>query len=161
MKLTFFVLAMMTCVSELRAQTHIAQLQGIIQSGMQPGSLQPGGGVAVGPTNHIAHLQGIIQSGMQSSSVQPGGGVAVGPTNHITRLQGIIQSGMQPTSVQPGTGLGYGTTSASYTGETIRQVQTADSLGTTMVKSTGSSVPFHRPPCRIISSRPVSRLLAF
>jgi peptidoglycan hydrolase-like protein with peptidoglycan-binding domain len=125
MKLMFFVLAMMTCASELRAQSHITQLQGIIQSGMQPGSVQPGGGVAVGPTNHIAHLQGIIQSGMQPSSVQPGGGVAVGPTNHITRLQGIIQSGMQPTSVQPGTGLGYGTTSASYTGETIRQVQTA------------------------------------
>src|SRR3981081_4062337 len=95
MRLTFLVLAMMACASELRAQTHITQLQGIIQSGMQPGS------------------------------VQSGAGVAVGPTNHITRLQGIIQSGMQPTSVQPGTGLGYGTTSASYTGETIRQVQTA------------------------------------
>src|SRR6202047_3346250 len=65
MKLMFFVLAMMTCASELRAHSH------------------------------------------------------------ITQLQGIIQSGMQPTSVQPGTGLGYGTTSASYTGETIRQVQTA------------------------------------
>ncbi len=83
----------MTCASELRAQSHITHLQGIIQSGMQPSSVQPGGGVAVGPTNHIAHLQGIIQSGMQPSSVQPGGGVAVGPTNHITRLQGIIQSG--------------------------------------------------------------------
>jgi peptidoglycan hydrolase-like protein with peptidoglycan-binding domain len=32
---------------------------------------------------------------------------------------------MQPNSVQPGAGLGYGTSSASYTGETIRQVQTA------------------------------------
>ncbi len=96
MRLTFLVLAMMACASELRAQTHIAQLQGIIQSGMQP-----------------------------SSVPQPGAGVAVGPTNHITRLQGIIQSGMQPTSVQPGAGLGYGTTSASYTGGTIRQLQTA------------------------------------
>jgi hypothetical protein len=47
------------------------------------------------------------------------------PANHIAHLQGIIQSGMQPTSVQPGAGLGYGTTSASYTGETIRQAQTA------------------------------------
>ena len=65
MKLTFLVLAMMTCASELRAQ------------------------------------------------------------NHITQLQGIIQSGMQHNSVQPGAGLGYGTSSASYTGETIRQVQTA------------------------------------
>jgi hypothetical protein len=125
MRLTFLVLAMMTCASELRAQSHITHLQGIIQSGMQPSSVQPGGGVAVGPTNHIAHLQGIIQSGMQPSSVQPGAGVAVGPTNHITRLQGIIQSGMQPTSVQPGAGLGYGTTSSSYTGATIRQTQTA------------------------------------
>jgi Putative peptidoglycan binding domain. len=125
MKLTFLVLAMMTCVGELRAQSHITQLQGIIQSGMQSGAAQAGPGVAVGPTNHIANLQGIIQSGMQPSSVQPGAGVAVGPTNHITRLQGIIQSGMQPTSVQPGTGLGYGTTSASFTGKTIRQAQTA------------------------------------
>ena len=125
MRLTFLVLAMMTCASELRAQSHITHLQGIIQSGMQPSSVQPGGGVAVGPTNHITRLQGIIQSGMQPSSVQPGGGVAVGPTNHITRLQGIIQSGMQPTSVQPGAGLGYGTTSSSYTGATIRQTQTA------------------------------------
>src|SRR6266404_6551401 len=125
MRLTFLVLAMMTFASELRAQSHITHLQGIIQSGMQPSSVQPGVGVAVGPTNHIAHLQGIIQSGMQPSSAQAGGGVAVGPTNHITRLQGIIQSGMQPTSVQPGTGLGYGTTSASYTGQTIRQAQTA------------------------------------
>jgi hypothetical protein len=65
MKLTFLVLAMMTCASELMAQ------------------------------------------------------------NHIARLEGIIQSGMQPNSVQPGAGLGYGTSSASYTGETIRQVQTA------------------------------------
>ena len=95
MRLTFLVLAMMTCASELRAQSHITHLQGIIQSGMQPSSVQPGGGVAVGPTNHIAHLQG------------------------------IIQSGMQPTSVQPGAGLGYGTTSSSYTGATIRQTQTA------------------------------------
>jgi len=47
------------------------------------------------------------------------------PANHIARLQRIIQSGMQPTSVRPGAGLGYGTTSASYTRETIRQVQTA------------------------------------
>jgi Putative peptidoglycan binding domain len=47
------------------------------------------------------------------------------PANHIAHLQGIIQSGIQPTSVQPGAGLGYGTTSASYTGETIRQAQTA------------------------------------
>src|SRR5258708_18887937 len=125
MRLTFLMLAMMTCASELRAQSHITHLQAIIQSGMQPSSVQPGGGVAVGPTSHIAHLQGIIQSGMQPSSVQPGGGVAVGPTNHITRLQGIIQSGMQPTSVQPGAGLGYGTTSSSYTGATIRQKQTA------------------------------------
>jgi peptidoglycan hydrolase-like protein with peptidoglycan-binding domain len=81
--------------------------------------------VAVGPSNHIAQLQGIIQSGMQPTSVQPGTGVAVGPTNHITRLEGIIQSGMQHTSVQPGAGLGYGTSSASYTGGTIRQLQTA------------------------------------
>src|SRR5258708_11823062 len=125
MRLTFFVLAMVTCASELRAQTHITQLQCIIQSGMQPSSVQPGGGVAVGPTNHIAHLQGIIQSGMQPSSVQPRADVAVGPTNHITRLQGIIQSRMQPTSVQPGAGLGYGTTSASYTGVTRRLLQTA------------------------------------
>jgi hypothetical protein len=125
MRLTFLVLAMITCASELRAQNHITQLQGIIQSGMQPSSVQPGGGVAVGPTNHIAQLQGIIQSGMQPSAVQPGAGVAVGPTNHITRLQGIIQSGMQPTSVRPGGGLGYGTTSASFTGQTIRQAQTA------------------------------------
>ena len=44
---------------------------------------------------------------------------------HVTQLQGILQSGMQPNSVQPGAGLGYGTSSASYTGETIRQVQTA------------------------------------
>jgi peptidoglycan hydrolase-like protein with peptidoglycan-binding domain len=95
MRLTFLVLAMMTCASELRAQSHITHLQGIIQSGMQPSSVQPGGGVAVGPTNHIAHLQG------------------------------IIQSGMQPSSVQPGAGLGYGTTSSSYTGATIRQTQTA------------------------------------
>jgi len=95
MRLTFLVLAMMTSASELRAQSHITHLQGIIQSGMQPSSVQPGGGVAVGPTNHIAHLQG------------------------------IIQSGMQPSSVQPGAGLGYGTTSSSYTGATIRQTQTA------------------------------------
>ena len=94
MKLTFLVLAMVTCASELRAQ------------------------------NHIAQLQGIIQSGIQSNSVQPGAGVAVG-TNHIARLEGIIQSGIQPNSVQPGAGLGYGTSSASYTSETIRQVQTA------------------------------------
>src|SRR5258708_8955098 len=125
MKLKFLVLAMMTCASELRAQSHITQLQGIIQSGMQPGAVQPGGGVAVGPTNHIARLQGIIQSGMQPGAGQPGAGVAVGPTNHITCLQGIIQSGMQPTSVQPGAGLGYGTTSASFTGGTIAQAQTA------------------------------------
>jgi Putative peptidoglycan binding domain len=125
MKLTFLMLAMMTCASELRAQTHIAQLQGIIQSGMQPSSIQPGGNVPVGPTNHIARLQGIIQSGMQPGGGQSAGGVAVGPNNHITRLQGIIQSGMQPTSVQPGAGLGYGTTSASFTGRTIRQAQTA------------------------------------
>jgi peptidoglycan hydrolase-like protein with peptidoglycan-binding domain len=121
MRLTFLVLAIMTCASELRAQTRITQLQGIIQSGMQTTSVQPGAGP--GPTNHITQLQGIIQSGMQPASVQPGAGP--GPTNHITRLQGIIQSGMQPTSVQPGAGLGYGTTSASYTGATIRQVQTA------------------------------------
>ena len=121
MRLTFLVLAMMTCASELRAQTHITHLQGIIQSGLQPTSVQPGAGP--GPTNHIDHLQGIIQSGMQPTSVQPGAGP--GPTNHIDRLQGIVQSGMQPTSVQPGAGLGYGTTSASYTGKTIRQVQTA------------------------------------
>jgi Putative peptidoglycan binding domain. len=125
MRLTLFVLAMMTSASELRAQNHITQLQGVIQSGMQPTSVQPGTGVAVGPSNHIAQLQGIIQSGMQPTSVQPGTGVAVGPTNHITRLEGIIQSGMQHTSVQPGAGLGYGTNSASYTGGTIRQLQTA------------------------------------
>ena len=125
MKLTFVVLAMMTCAGELRAQNHITQLQGIIQSGMQTGAAQAGPGVAVGPTNHIANLQGIIQSGMQPGGAQSGAGVAVGPTNHITRLQGIIQSGMQPTSVQPGAGLGYGTTSSSYTGATIRQTQTA------------------------------------
>jgi hypothetical protein len=47
------------------------------------------------------------------------------PANHIAHLQGIIQSGMQPRSVQPGAGLGYGTTSASFSGETIRQAQTA------------------------------------
>ena len=125
MKLTFLVLAMMTCASELRAQNHITQLQGIIQSGMQHNSVQPGAGVGVGSTNHIARLEGIIQSGMQPNSVQPGAGVTVGPTNHIARLEGIIQSGMQPNSVQPGAGLGYGRSSASYTGETIRQVQTA------------------------------------
>jgi Putative peptidoglycan binding domain len=125
MRLTFLALAMMTCASQLRAQTHITQLQSIIQSGMQPSSVQPGAGLGVGPTNHITRLQGIIQSGMQPTSVQPGAGLGVGPTNHITRLQGIIQSGMQPSSVQPGAGLGYGTTSASYTGETIRQMQTA------------------------------------
>jgi peptidoglycan hydrolase-like protein with peptidoglycan-binding domain len=125
MRLLFLVLATMTCASELRAQTHITQLQGIIQSGMQPGAAQPGAGVALGPTNHIAQLQGVIQSGMQPGAAQSGAGIAVGPTNHITRLQGIIQSGMQPTSVQPGTGLGYGTTSASYTRGTIRQLQTA------------------------------------
>ena len=96
MKSIFLVLAMMACAGELRAQTHINQLQGIIQSGMQPSSV-PG----------------------------PGTGVAVGPTSHIAQLQGIIQNGMQPYSVQPGTGLGYGTTSASYTRNTIRQVQTA------------------------------------
>jgi Putative peptidoglycan binding domain. len=45
--------------------------------------------------------------------------------NHIARLQGIIQSGTQPVSVQPGAGLGYGTTSASFSGKTIRQTQTA------------------------------------
>jgi Putative peptidoglycan binding domain len=126
MKLTFLVLAMMACASELRAQNHITQLQGIISSGMQPSSVpQAGIGVAVGPTNHIANLQGIIQSGMQPSSDQPGAAVAVGPNNHITRLQGIIQSGTQPTAVQPGAGLGYGTSSASYTGKTIRQAQIA------------------------------------
>jgi peptidoglycan hydrolase-like protein with peptidoglycan-binding domain len=95
MKLTFLVLVMMTGASELMAQ------------------------------NHITQLQSIIQSGIQNNSVQPGAGLGVGPTNHITGLEGIIQSGMQPTSVQPGAGLGYGTSSASYTGETIRQVQTA------------------------------------
>jgi Putative peptidoglycan binding domain len=125
MKLTFLVLAMMTCASELMAQNHIARLEGIIQSGMQNNSVQPGAGLGVGPTNHIARLEGIIQSGMQPNSVQPGAGLGVGPTNHINRLEGIIQSGMQPNSVQPGAGLGYGTSSASYTGETIRQVQTA------------------------------------
>jgi putative peptidoglycan binding protein len=125
MKLSFLLLAMMTCASELMAQNHITQLQGIIQSGMQHNSVQPGAGLGVGPSNHITQLQGIIQSGMQSNSVQSGAGVAVGPTNHITQLQGIIQSGMQSSSVQPGAGLGYGTSSASYTGETIRQVQTA------------------------------------
>jgi hypothetical protein len=45
--------------------------------------------------------------------------------DHIARLQGIIQSGTHPVSVQPGAGLGYGTTSASFSGETIRQAQTA------------------------------------
>ena len=125
MKSIFLVLAMMTCAGELRAQTHINQLQGIIQSGMQPSSVPgPGTGVAVGPTSHIAQLQGIIQNGMQPGAAQSGA-VAVGPNEHITNLQGIIQNGMQPYSVQPGTGLGYGTTSASYTRNTIRQVQTA------------------------------------
>jgi hypothetical protein len=119
------MLAMLACASELKAQNHINQLQGIIQSGMQPSTVPlPGAGVAVGPTNHIAQLQGIIQNGMQPGAAQSGA-VAVGPTNHISNLQGIIQNGMQPTSVQPGTGLGYGTTSATYTGNTIRQVQTA------------------------------------
>ena len=89
MKLIFLVLAMVTCASELMAQNHVMQLQGIIQSG------------------------------------QSGAGLGMGATNHINELQGVIQSGMQPNSVQPGAGLGYGTTSASYTGETIRQVQTA------------------------------------
>jgi peptidoglycan hydrolase-like protein with peptidoglycan-binding domain len=126
MRLIFLVLAMITCASQLRAQTHITQLQSIIQSGMQPSSVPPAGAVvAVAPTNHLSDLQGIIQSGMQPSSVEPGASVAVGPTNHITRQQGIIQSGMQPTSVQPGAGLGYGTTSATYTRGTIRQLQTA------------------------------------
>jgi Putative peptidoglycan binding domain len=125
MKSIFLVLAVVVCASELKAQNHINQLQGIIQSGMQPSSVpQPGAGVAVGPTNHIAQLQGIIQNGMQPGAAQSGA-VAVGPTEHITNLQGIIQNGMQPYSVQPGTGLGYGTTSASYTRNTIRQVQTA------------------------------------
>jgi Putative peptidoglycan binding domain len=125
MKSIFLVLAVVVCASELKAQNHINQLQGIIQSGMQPSSVpQSGAGVAVGPTNHIAQLQGIIQNGMQPGAAQSGA-VAVGPTEHITNLQGIIQNGMQPYSVQPGTGLGYGTTSASYTHNTIRQVQTA------------------------------------
>jgi Putative peptidoglycan binding domain len=125
MRFKLLVLAMVTCASGLRAQTHVTQLQSIIQSGMQPGAVQPGAGLAVGPTNHIAQLQSIIQSGMQPGAAQPGAGVAVGPTNHITRLEGIIQSGLQPNSVQPGTGLGYGTTSASFSGQTIRQAQTA------------------------------------
>jgi hypothetical protein len=115
MKLIFLALAMVTCASELMAQNHVTQLQGIIQSGMQSGA-----GPGVGGTNHITQLEGIIQSGMQS-----GAGLGVIPTDRTTHLQGIIQSGMQPNSVQPGAGLGYGTSSASYTGETIRQVQTA------------------------------------
>jgi Putative peptidoglycan binding domain len=45
--------------------------------------------------------------------------------DHIARLQDIIQSGTHPVSVQPGAGLGYGTTSASFSGETIRQAQIA------------------------------------
>src|SRR5258707_15610596 len=95
MRLTFLVLAMMACASELRAQTHIAQLQGIIQSGMQP-----------------------------SSVPQPGAGVAVGPTNHIPQLQGIIQSGMQPTSVHPAAARAYVSTSNSYTGLTVSKRHT-------------------------------------
>jgi len=51
MRLTFLVLAMMTCASELRAQSHITHLQGIIQSGMQPTSVQPGAGLGYGTTS--------------------------------------------------------------------------------------------------------------
>src|SRR5260221_6697292 len=86
MKLTFLVLAMMTCASELKAQNHINQLQGIIQSGMQPSTVPgPGTGVAVGPTHPIAQLQGIIQNGKQTRAAQSRA-VAVGVQQHINQL---------------------------------------------------------------------------
>ena len=70
MRLTFFVLAMVTCASELRAQTHITHLQGIIQSGMQPTSVQPGGGLGYGTTS-ASYTRGTIRQ-MQTALRQLG-----------------------------------------------------------------------------------------
>jgi peptidoglycan hydrolase-like protein with peptidoglycan-binding domain len=48
---------------------------------MQPSLDQPGTAVPVGPTEHITRLQGIIQSGTQPTSVQPGTGLGYGTTS--------------------------------------------------------------------------------
>jgi len=85
MKSIFLVLAMMACAGELRAQTHINQLQGIIQSGMQPSSVPgPGTGVAVGPTSHIAQLQGIIQTECNLARLNPEMWLWVPPNTSLT-----------------------------------------------------------------------------
>src|SRR5260221_13081074 len=106
MKLTFLVLAMMTCASELKAQNHINQLQGIIQSGMQPSTVPgPGTGVAVGPTKRIAQLQGIIQNRKQPCPAQTGT-VAGGTHQNLTKTPRNISKTTAPFSGSTRTQLG-------------------------------------------------------
>jgi hypothetical protein len=151
MRLTFLVLAMVTCASELMGQTHFQVRPITIQHAapviprvnpvtiprsvtpvtpavrqpeltIQPQRLSPAQSSAL--SNAVRNNNYNLYYNNYGRYVTPNQTIQ-NPANHIAHLQGIIRSGMQPTSVQPGAGLGYGTASASYTGKTIQQVQTA------------------------------------
>jgi hypothetical protein len=151
MRLIFLVLAIVTGAGELMAQTHFQVRPLTIQNAapviprvnpvtiprsvmpVSPAVTQPE--LTIQPQRLRPAQSSALNSAVRNNSynlyynnygryVAPNQAIQ-NPANHIAHLQGIIQSGMQPTSVRPGAGLGYGTTSASYTGETIRQVQTA------------------------------------
>lgn len=160
MRFKLFVLAMVTCASGLRAQTHF-QVQPITIHSAAPAIhvnpvVVPRNVTPVNPVVHnvspVRPLQIQPSTVIQTQRLNPSQSRALNnavfannynlyresheshlvpnqsvenQADHIARLQGIIQSGTHPVSVQPGAGLGYGTTSASFSGETIRQAQTA------------------------------------
>jgi hypothetical protein len=151
MRFMFFVLTLVTCVSELKAQTQIQVRPITIQRSVAtprtnpavvPRSVTAGNPVVhnISPLRPLSVQQsGTIrpqrlnqaQSRALSNAVRNNENnlyrnyqyafpnqVTENSANRNARLQGLIQSGMQPTSIQPGAGLGY-------RGETVRQVQTA------------------------------------